>query len=347
MKTSVKSLKAHNLTKFIGEESSKFREEYQRFRIQMLDAKEALSAKLHEDAPVIFVNRDRRKMELSGVDLADILESYNHQKEIEEATEAEEIVEDEVVEPPVTVEFVSKNHRTAEDAMAHRSNSLNKNLRSYLEVCIATGMINRGLSTVLNYRFKYTNNFLDIDLYNVLISGYADKANWGKIREIVKIIQKDDLKMNAQTFAGILECLGRMETTDEVRADIESVMQMTEKYGLTVNDVIDRSTFVNDKRDIVLEAIQTVDKTFEPQYKKPHLVYSNVLVDSLNESVRPIEEKHKEVDHAKRKQYLDLAKQQLNIELNGYVTVKSVAKFPEPTQQVLHYVSPFINYCSF
>lgn len=53
---------------------------------------------------------------------------------------------------------------------------------------------------------------------------------------------------------------------------------------------MDRSKFTNDKREIVLKAIQRIDSSFKPVYTPPQLLYNNSLVDALNKDVQRIEE---------------------------------------------------------
>lgn len=56
-----------------------------------------------------------------------------------------------------------------------------------------------------------------------------------------------------------------------------------------MNDIMDKSTFINDQREMVLRAIKRKDSTFEPAYTPPDLNYSNKLLDSLNENLHSID----------------------------------------------------------
>lgn len=119
----------------------------------------------------------------------------------EEIPELEEEIHVEPEEPPVVAitkasnkkkiaktkkegagTFKSKYHKTHEDEIRHKAKSLSFSLYSYVELCIATGMINRGFSTILNYRYKYQSHsetkkiVLNIELYNMVISGFAEKV---------------------------------------------------------------------------------------------------------------------------------------------------------------------------
>lgn len=49
--------------------------------------------------------------------------------------------------------------------------------------------------------------------------------------------------------------------------------------------------FISDQREIVLNAIRRIEPNFQPKYTPPFLTYTNPLLESLNENIRPIEEK--------------------------------------------------------
>lgn len=116
--------------------------------------------------------------------------------------------------------FVSKNHRSMEHEQLGKQKALAENLFTYLDVCIANGLTNRGLGTLLNYRFrckksKISLNIINIKLYNLLLIGYAEKGNLTKIKEILQILKEDKIVCTTQTYAAIFECLGRIQTSPE------------------------------------------------------------------------------------------------------------------------------------
>lgn len=101
-----------------------------------------------------------------------------------------------------------------------KQKSLAQNLHAYLEICVNGGMTNRGLATLLNYRYRCQRsktklNIMSIKLYNILLSGYAEKSNYTKISEILKILKQDQIVRSPQTYAAIFECLGRSLAIDE------------------------------------------------------------------------------------------------------------------------------------
>lgn len=192
----------------------KITDEYHKINIQMFENRDILKSRLMEDEPVIFVKDNVRQMQLSERDLREIIESFNTHKEdfqeepllaleqhaqeeipeMEDETHIEHIFEEPAVivkkKPQKEVKrskeasgtFKSKYHKTKEDEIRHRAKSLANSLYSYVELCIATGMINRGFSTILNYRYKYPRQsetrkiVLNVELYNMVLSGFAEKV---------------------------------------------------------------------------------------------------------------------------------------------------------------------------
>lgn len=125
---------------------------------------------------------------------------------------------------------------------------------------------------------------------------------------------------------------------------------------ITPNDIMSNSKFVGDQREIVLRAIRLNHPAFKPVYTPPETFYDNVLMHQLNADLRPLEQTFdasatdpvngSEVMSAKNgfraTDLVAMAEEQLQIELDSMISVKSVERFPEPSEQVLLYVSDAI-----
>lgn len=132
-------------------------------------------------------------------------------------------------------------------------------------------------------------------------------------------------------------------------SDITMYIIKAEEEGISMNDIMNQSKFVGDKREMVLSSIQMVQREFQPEYTPPYFYYANHLVDDLNENVISVVEKVDPIiemtgseimDPKKgfgRDDLMNYAKEQIQTELNGYVKIKSIAKFPEATEKVLHF----------
>lgn len=111
-------------------------------------------------------------------------------------------------------EYKSKYHKTVEDENLARHKSLSINLASYIEVCSGNGITNRGFQCLLYYRDKYKQFKQHISLYNFALAGFAEQGNLPKIKEVLDVLKTDNIECNAQSYAAIFECLGRMKKCD-------------------------------------------------------------------------------------------------------------------------------------
>ncbi|EDW87211.1 DNA-directed RNA polymerase, mitochondrial [Drosophila yakuba] len=243
--------------------------------------------------------------------------------------------------------FKSKVHVNEEQERLAKQRALHINLNTYLNVCVSANMLNRALSTIIAYRGKVrkstlphmSEGLITIDLYNILLHGYAAKGSFDRSQEIFKLIEEDGLAFNEQTYAAVFECLGRLEPDEENHQFISKYVSQAEKEGISLNQILDKSKFVADQRDIALDAIRRLRPDFKPVYVPPQLGYDNELLNHLNEHVLPVGAKEEpgKADYAimnsKRgyttAQLEQLAREQLKIELDGSITIKSIEKSKE------------------
>jgi len=230
-----------------------------------------------------------------------------------------------------------------------KQRALHMNLNTYLNVCVSANMLNRALSTIIAYRGRVrkstlphmSEGLITIDLYNILLHGYAAKGSFDRSQELFKLIEEDGLSFNEQSYAAIFECLGRLEPDEQNQQFIAKYIEQAEKEGFSLNQIMDKSKFVADQRDIALDALRRLRPDFKPVYVPPQLGYDNELLNHLNEHVLPVGEEGKpgkdDLDYAilnsKRgyttAQLEQLAREQLKIELDGSITIKSIEKSKE------------------
>lgn len=212
-------------------------------------------------------------------------------------------------------------------------------------------MLSRALSTIFVYRSrgkklqaqkeKPSNNIITIDLYNILLHGYAGKGSFERFQELFKFIHEDGLLFNEQTYAAIFECLGRVEPDAKNLQLIEHYIKEAEEQGFSLNQIMDRSKFISDQRDIALDAIRRIHPDFTPVYVPPQLGYNNELLNDLNAQVITVGTKSETslaeedcvIMKSKRgyskEQLEQLAREQLQVELDGSITIKSIEKSKE------------------
>lgn len=242
--------------------------------------------------------------------------------------------------------FKSKVHVNEEQERLAKQRALLVNLTTYINVCVSANMLSRALSTIFVYRNrgkkpqgqqKPSHNIITIDLYNILLHGYAGKGSFERCQELFKLIHEDGLEFSEQTYAAIFECLGRVEPDAKNLQLIQQYISEAEQHGFSLNQIMDRSKFISDQRDIALDAIRRVYPDFSPVYVPPQLGYDNELLNNLNEQVIPVgaeTESLVEKDYTimkskqgySKEQLEQLAREQLQVELDGSITIKSIEK---------------------
>ncbi|KAH8413246.1 hypothetical protein KR009_009118 [Drosophila setifemur] len=245
--------------------------------------------------------------------------------------------------------FKSKVHVNEEQERLAKQRALHINLNTYLNVCVSANMLNRALSTIIAYRGRVrksslphlSEGLITIDLYNILMQGYAGKGSFERCQEILKLVEEDGLSCNEQTYAAIFECLGRLEADEQNQQTISEYIAQADKEGFSLNQIMDRSKFVADQRDIALDAIRRLQPEFTPVYAPPQLGYNNELLNHLNEHVMPVGEientSTENPDYAimnskrgyTKEQLEQLGREQLKVELEGCITIKSIEKSKE------------------
>ncbi|KAG5674913.1 hypothetical protein PVAND_004858 [Polypedilum vanderplanki] len=382
--TPIKKLKAKKLSNFID----KAHEEIKRKGIND-----------NHNSPVVFVNNNIDELKLSSDKLHDIMDSYNAFKEttegvteafeeetavVEESetvTEEQHLFEEEdgnEIIPEVVLKKTPKLKKKFQSSTANsiteaehklKQKSLAISLCSYIDCCVQNGMVNRGYLTIIRYRWKSKNagayglKIQDINIYNILMKGYSQEENYLKLREIMAILEEDRIKPNEQTFALLLDCLGRLSYSStslsknkiknyqELKDTINKVIKEASKFHISLNDIFQKTIFIKDQREMVLHAVKLVHPLFIPSYEAPNILYNNRLVNKLNANVQdisydPIVNIHRKLEGSEimegikgfnRSDLETWSREQLLNELNGEVTIKSVFKYPEPTPKVINY----------
>ncbi|XP_063243144.1 DNA-directed RNA polymerase, mitochondrial [Bacillus rossius redtenbacheri] len=223
-----------------------------------------------------------------------------------------------------------------------KEESLFRNLCSYLDVCVNCGMLNRGLATLLYYRSRNKQSLRNpppsyVKLYATVLHGLARKGNLSKVTEIFGIMHEDALLPSLQCYAAFFECVGRLPASEETTTSLRQLAVQMRERGLDLNDLVVSCSFVSDQREKVIEGIRRIENNFIPIAHPMDISYSCPLVEELN-----VHKQHSgyispglRITSSERMQRLVTA--QLQAEMNGFVSVKSVEKRPEPTPNVLRY----------
>lgn len=169
--------------------------------------------------------------------------------------------------------------------------SIVANFKAYINACVNADMKNRAFAVLRNLSAKKIQS-RDVDIYSNLLHAYAAIGSWSKLKETCSILTQDEVAFTPQVYAAICECIGRMPGTDEdLLKELKEYLSKAAAQGITMNDIVDKSRLVNDQREHILNALYRVNCRFEPKYYEPPLTYSNPLLKSLNENIKPIKTK--------------------------------------------------------
>ncbi|XP_011504783.1 PREDICTED: DNA-directed RNA polymerase, mitochondrial [Ceratosolen solmsi marchali] len=169
-------------------------------------------------------------------------------------------------------------------------------------------------------------------LIKVLDNHFSDESELNEISYLADFIhnkssseRKHKIQPNPQTYAYIFNCIGRLQATDNENLDIfKKIKSELIHNGISLNDVVTKSIFVNDQRMYVEKVAKMLDNQFQPVYSIPDLSYDCTLLTNFtkNKSVLPstVENLVAYDDVTK------LLKKQIKMELDGLTTIYSIAK---------------------
>lgn len=118
--------------------------------------------------------------------------------------------------------------------------------------------------------------------------------------------------------------------------------------GVTLNDLLNKSKFLYDQREVVLKAVRRLDPDFTPVYTAPELDYvcpllENLKLDQIEDRIGLFESPAEgllTVEELKQR-----VKKQLEIEIKGEIEVKNIDVKDETSETVNLYVSIFSSCC--
>ncbi|XP_023945104.2 DNA-directed RNA polymerase, mitochondrial [Bicyclus anynana] len=222
-----------------------------------------------------------------------------------------------------------------------KEDSLQKLLMSHLQLLCSLDMMTEGQQVLQYYRQRSARapehpKVSSVKVYNTLLHGFASMGQLENVKELLSFMAEDHVEPNAQTFAAILECVERSNLIDKNSILHYYYRQMQEK-GLTLNDLLDKTKFLRNQRDMVLKAVRRLDPHYEPNYTPPVLDYDCPLLDKIR------------LDNVDNRKGLmtspahglltleDLrakGKEQLAMEITGEIEVQNIAVKDKPTKNV-------------
>lgn len=203
---------------------------------------------------------------------------------------------DEFLQLPKPAEEVVHPLKMTEEDRKSQEESLIVNWKAYISACVHAGLHRRSLAVLQNlFNKKITRR--DIELYTIVLHDYASRANWQRVKEVCDMIKRDGMAFTPQVYAAICECIGRLPHSVQTHNELREYLKKAESQGITMNDILNKSKFITDQRERVLNALYRIDCRFKPVYDVPTLTYTNPMLESLNQNVAPVGEKKNNVSH--------------------------------------------------
>ncbi|XP_048250486.1 DNA-directed RNA polymerase, mitochondrial-like [Haliotis rufescens] len=226
---------------------------------------------------------------------------------------------------------------------ALRTKSLNPDVKHYMEACFAAGMLDQAHSAILYYQFMMKSNptnpamqhILDIDTYNLMISAWAKQGNMAKIKDLFAFIKKDGLEPTLQTYVACLECLYHQKDLD--MALCRSIIDDLETQGLELENILNECKLKKEEFDAVMQVVLQVRQGFTPRPRPDFEPYNGPLLEPLNQPSDQVVEHNPYAGVVSPDRFSRQIGAQLERELKGTVTVKSIASRPNVTKKMKDY----------
>ncbi|GBN00636.1 DNA-directed RNA polymerase, mitochondrial [Araneus ventricosus] len=215
--------------------------------------------------------------------------------------------------------------------LTRHSNDL-RDLKSYLQVMIEADEVEKAQiylrKQMLLFKKKYQlQNLSDVDLYNLLISGWARKGRIDKVKLIFSLIKEDNLSPNLQSYAGYLEAFSNSKFMHV--SEIQKVVDEMKTMGFVPGDILANCVFKGDQREKIFKVLGFLGVDISPFLPEIGEAYFCKLLQHLNdksfggsESFPSACYEEKDIDF--------LASSQLEIENNCSIKIRSIAAITKP-----------------
>ncbi|XP_059048720.1 DNA-directed RNA polymerase, mitochondrial [Achroia grisella] len=212
-----------------------------------------------------------------------------------------------------------------------RQLALHSTLAAHLNVLCSLRMVHEGRKVLQYYRQRGSRvpdhpKVTDVKIYNTLLHGYASMGETENMKELLSFMSEDGIERSAQTYAAVFECIERSSVEDK-NSVLESYRGQMEDKGIHLNDLMDKTNFLYDQREMVLQAIQRIQPDFEPQYTPPILDYNCALMERLKLTETEAREglnSSPAEGVVSLEELIKMGKEQMDIEIKGEIEVQNI-----------------------
>lgn len=223
-----------------------------------------------------------------------------------------------------------------------KQEALHYALTAHLQLLCSLNMIQEAHQVLQHYRHTKSSNRLkisDVKVYNTLLRGYAKSGLLDDIKKILSYMNTDGIAMNAHTYAIVFECVERSNIENKIDLLTHYEKEMDDK-SITLNDLLDKSKFLYDERELVLRAIHRIQSNFLPIYTPPILDYNCPLLEQL--TLNNAEKRHGLMTSPAEQlvpleDMIKKGKEQLEAEIKGDVQIQNIGAKNDQ--------SPLVEFC--
>ncbi|XP_028178400.1 DNA-directed RNA polymerase, mitochondrial [Ostrinia furnacalis] len=212
-----------------------------------------------------------------------------------------------------------------------KQEALHNLLTAHLHLLCSLHMLQEARQVLRYYRQRSSRGqenpkITDVKVYNTLLHGYASLGQIENAKELLSKMTEDKIEINHQTYAALFECIERSGMRDKNTLLEHYHKQMQEK-GMTLNDLLDKSKFLYDQREVVLAAVRRLDPGFVPQYTPPVLDYNCPLLEEIK--LEHVEErlgllKSPAEGLLSVEEVIQKGKEQMQVEIKGDIEVSNI-----------------------
>ncbi|CAG0894441.1 unnamed protein product [Darwinula stevensoni] len=205
---------------------------------------------------------------------------------------------------------------------------------------IHIGKAGKAKSTLVHYVNKakvdpHAIPIRGVQLFNIVLHALASKGDVDGVREVMQMMAEEKISLTEETFIAALLSIAVKNPKNKLE-QVTEILDHMHRHGLDVEALFQDHKLMVEDQERILEAICCVRPGFHPLTGTQDKSYSCQLLHTLNnpshklmtspaEGVMTVEELEKGL------------KEQLELELSGQISIKSVEAKPSPSHLTLLY----------
>ncbi|KAM4887990.1 DNA-directed RNA polymerase, mitochondrial isoform 2-T2 [Thomomys bottae] len=195
-----------------------------------------------------------------------------------------------------------------------------QNLLAFLQCCVYSDQVPLAHHVLVNqYSMSRKRELITLAMYNVVMQGWAREGSFKGLVYVFFMVKDSGLTPDLQSYAAALQCMGKID--QDTRTIKRCLKQMT-KEGLQLKQLFTDLVLFTEERNMLLRAVLKAQPNFILP-KPPRQVNTTTLLKDVYAQDGPVTYPKLPLP---LKTLQDLFQQQLRMELETTVSVKSVEK---------------------